>query len=106
MEYEGMEQEGQDYDTEPEENILKEMMQTLLVDSASPLPTDKDLEQFFISFGTVQHESAMEITAQLADRAFLYALDNANLSIILKDIKGVIIPQTTANFTTPKIPES
>jgi hypothetical protein len=77
-----------------------------MIDSGTPPPIEEQPELFLTSLGTVQQESAMEIAAKLADRAFLHALANANPSIIPRTEKGMITPQTVTGFTTPEAPES
>ena len=62
-----MEQEEETCDSEPEEEILDDTIQTLITDSESPPPIEEQPEQFFTSLGKVQHKSAMEIIAKLAD---------------------------------------
>jgi hypothetical protein len=104
--YEGTEQEEETYDNEFEEETLDDTIQTLMTDSESLPPIEEQSEQFFTSLGKVQNESAMEIVAKLADRAFTHALTGAKPSTKTEATKGVISPWTATGLTTPEAPES
>ena len=93
-------------DNEPEEETLEDTIQTLITHSENPAPIEEYPEQFFTTLGTVEHESAMEIAAKLADRAFLHALTNANPSITSEITKRVNFPKIATGLTTPEAPES
>ena len=90
--YEGTEQEEETYDNEFEEETLDDTIQTLMTDSKSLPPIEEQPEQFFTSLEKVQNESAMEIVAKLADRAFTHALTGAKPLTKTEATKGVISP--------------
>ena len=103
--YEGTGEEEEACDSKPMEETLEDTIQTLITDSENSAPIEEYPEQFFTTLGTVEHESAMEIAAKLADRAFLHTLTNANPLITPETTKGVISPKTSIGFTTPEVPE-
>jgi hypothetical protein len=104
--YEGIGEEEEACNSKPEEEILKDIIQTLIADSENPPPIEEYPEQFFTTLEIVEHKSATEIAAKLADRVFLHILTNANPSITPETTKGVTSPKTVIGLTTPKAPES
>ena len=55
-------------------------MEALIIDIESPLLslTQEQTELFLTSFGTIQHEGAINTVTDLADRSFTYVITGTN----------------------------
>ena len=72
--------EGTDHDDELNSESIDDAMEALIIDIESPLPspTQEQTELFLTSFGTIQHEGAINTMTDLADRSFTHAITGTN----------------------------
>src|SRR6266516_285391 len=99
------EYEGTDHDDDLDSESVDEAMEALMIDveSSPASPVQEQAELFLTSFGTIQHEGAINTVTNLADRSFAHALTGTNPTTASRnDESDPFAYSTTGRYTSDK----